>query len=117
MHDRINKGLRCCTPVWRYNHFVSCSAECPYRGEGIFCRSVLFAEVRDYIKQIEEDNEHKQKRIDELETVKDAGTKNGGRFDVPCVDPCEGCNGKYAPESQSPCWGCVDGSNRPNKKG
>ena len=55
--------------------------------------------------------------VDEMPTVEVDDGKKGGRFDVPCVNPCDGCNGKNAPLEQSPCWGCEDGSNRPNKKG
>lgn len=51
--EKIKKGLECCTPMWRHDHFVSCSAECPYSCEGIFCRTVLFAEVREHFKQLE----------------------------------------------------------------
>lgn len=63
--DDIKKGLECCSISHDY-----CGTECPYNcyANGSAKLSLL-KDALAYIQQLEADNESKQKRIDELESL------------------------------------------------
>ena len=67
--DEIKKGLECCVARWAATHFASCKSDCPYWGEGVWCKNVMHSDVSTYIAQLVSDNESKQKRIEELDQM------------------------------------------------
>lgn len=67
--DEIKKGLDCCIARWAATHFASCKSDCPYWGEGVWCKNVMHSDVSTYITQLESDNAAKQKRIEELDQM------------------------------------------------
>lgn len=53
MPELIKKGLDCCNARWAATHFVSCKSDCPYWGEGVWCKNVMHSDVIAYIRQLE----------------------------------------------------------------
>lgn len=51
--DEIKKGLECCKPVWKGDHWKSCDEKCPYSAEASFCKTVLNGDTRALIQQLE----------------------------------------------------------------
>lgn len=55
--EEIKRGLECCSPRYESKHWVSCSSECPFRDEGVYCRNVLNACSKKYIQQLERERD------------------------------------------------------------
>lgn len=55
--EEIKKGLECCRPIWKSDHFKTCDSACPYVNEGHFCRTMLNSDALTLIRQLEEENE------------------------------------------------------------
>ena len=55
--EEIKKGLECCSPRYESKHWVSCSSECPFRNEGVYCRNVLHACNKKYIHRLERERD------------------------------------------------------------
>lgn len=51
--EEIKKGLECCKPKWKSDHWVTCRDECPFRNEHAFCKNVLLTCVSTYIQRLE----------------------------------------------------------------
>ena len=51
--EDIKKGLECCVARWAATHFASCKSDCPYWGEGVWCKNVMHSDVSTYIRQLE----------------------------------------------------------------
>lgn len=51
--DEIKKGLECCKPVWKGDHWKNCDEKCPYSTEASFCKTVLNGDTRALIQQLE----------------------------------------------------------------
>lgn len=51
--EEIKKGLECCRPIWKRDHFKTCDSACPYVNEGHFCRTMLYSDALAMIRQHE----------------------------------------------------------------
>ena len=54
--DEIKKGLECCKPIWKNDHWKTCDQSCPYVAEAVFCRTMLNGDALGYISQLESQN-------------------------------------------------------------
>lgn len=55
--EEIKRGLECCKPKWKSDHWVTCRDECPFRNEHAFCRNVLMSCVSSLIQQLERERD------------------------------------------------------------
>lgn len=51
--EEIKKGMTCCLTRWEGDYLASCHTDCPYRNEGIWCRNVLMADIKEWNKRLE----------------------------------------------------------------
>ena len=52
--DEIKKGLECCKPIWKGDHWKNCDEKCPYYAEMSWCKTILKQDAIAYIQQLEE---------------------------------------------------------------
>lgn len=52
--EKIKKAMECCGTRYENGNLVTCSSDCPYFAESNFCRNVLFADIKRYIRFLEE---------------------------------------------------------------
>ena len=64
--EEIKLGPECCSPRYESKHWVSCSSECPFRNEGVYCRNVLHVCNKKYIQQLEAGIDRIYKQVDAL---------------------------------------------------
>lgn len=51
--DEIKKGLECCKPIWKGDHWKNCDEKCPYSAETSWCKTILNQDTLAYIQQLE----------------------------------------------------------------
>lgn len=51
--EEIKKGLECCKPLWKSDHWKTCDQKCPYTAEGSFCKNILNSDALALIQQLE----------------------------------------------------------------
>lgn len=51
--DEIMKGLVCCKPIWKNDHWKTCDRNCPYVAEAVHCRTMLNGDALALIQQLE----------------------------------------------------------------
>ena len=64
--EEIKKGLECCRPIWKSDHFKTCDRACPYVNEGHFCRTMLNSDALALIRQLEAERERDGENIKKL---------------------------------------------------
>jgi hypothetical protein len=74
--DEIKKGLECCKPVWRNGHWATCSDDCPFMNEGVFCRNVLTACTLALLYRLEHEHDEVLQKNQQLERERDAAVED-----------------------------------------
>lgn len=64
--DEIKKGMECCKPIWKGDHWKNCDIQCPYSAEACFCKTMLNQDTLALIQQLEATVSEKEKVISEL---------------------------------------------------
>lgn len=64
--EEIKKGLECCKPLWKGDHWKTCDQKCPYTCEGSFCKNILNSDAIAYIQQLEAQNDAYDTLLSEL---------------------------------------------------
>lgn len=64
--EELKKGLECCRPIWKSDHFKTCDSACPYVNEGHFCRTMLYSDALALIRQHEAERERDGENIKKL---------------------------------------------------
>lgn len=54
--EEIKKGLDDCLPRWNEKELTVRCDDCAYKGNGLWCRNMLFKDASTYIQQLEERN-------------------------------------------------------------
>ena len=107
--EEIKKGLECCTPVWKGNHWKTCDVECPYAAEMVDCRTMLDHDALALIQQLQAENAEQAEKIRVLEArVQQLEAEQDDQISILRGAGCDACKYREVDSWEEPCLCCMN---------